>query len=616
MRKILCFFALFFYMLWPLRAQQTTDSGGSTLVTDFESGYSFDALHSHSGRGALRVKAGVHSLSNIRLVYKKGASLSIEAFGHFASSFGTLTGKQWADMTIITTGTRLPGTVIAGEVSKVVSSANPVPALVTAAVTAGKYYHNQKVPDAAMQVSYFTNDNKLVHSEYIELTNKARNNWQPLVSRYKPIEDGYAQVSFLNSSPKITYFDDLTATGIDKVERVSFQSNQLVSVKTVMPVKVKNGVNAKETIGVDSSHVISDGAVPNGVPQEPIDGGELPPVVVTPDDGSPGPAVPTTPTNPTIPFPVIPGSGGSDGGGGGSGGGGSTPGTSPNSGLPANPVVNQVYTISKPDGTKVKYQYVCTGASCVWKIVEVSLPQATVIANSNNYNWLPRIPTNGVTILTPAADFAYTYSTATSSWTGLPVPTSENVRDETNNPCVSRIIKQIFASKGNIFSDILNKTFGSTAKADLVIFFDPTMQSPGGTTTFQGNPVDRINISVNPKLIAAGASQEALAATILHELFHAYWDYERLVNKNTTVPATEDAQHDQIADTERTKIQAMLVALFPGMNVDMAEALSWAGLERRPAFSKLTIQKQSNIKLINSQEHAELGFTPQGTKCP
>ncbi|MDJ1498303.1 hypothetical protein QNI19_35540 [Cytophagaceae bacterium DM2B3-1] len=577
-----------------------------TLITDFESGYSFDALHSHSGRGALRVKAGVHSL-DLRLIYQKGSSVSIEAYGHFATLSGTLTGKQWADMTVITAGTRLPGTVIAGEVSKVVSTANPVPALVTAAVTAGKYYHSQKVPDAAMQVSYFTNENKLVHSEYIGLTGKGRNKWQSLISQYEAKEDGYAQVSFLNSSPKITYFDDLTATGIDKVERESLQSNQLASVKTVIPVKVKNGVSAKETIGVDSSNVISDGAVPNGVPQEPIDGGELPPVVVTPDDGSPGPAVPTTPTNPTIPFPIIPGSGGS--GGGGSGGGGSTPGTSPNPGLPANPVVNQVYTISKPDGTKVKYQYVCTGASCVWKIVEVSLPQATVIANSNNYNWLPRIPTNGVTILTPAGDFAYTYSTATSSWTGKPVPASVAPKTITNtmkNPCHKVVIDNI---NNTTFTGIMNsvfKTFSSTKTVNVTIgdftnsdkgldgktevgINNTGMRFPsdGGAEKVFTNPVESIDVYIYMNTTAlSSASNEYIAATYYHEMVHAFI--------NTYLFLGPNAQHDLMNCSWVEPMADALVQTFPTMDPWEAKAIVLGGLETyKDDVTKLNIVRES-----------------------
>jgi len=370
----------------PIAQQQPAlvIGSGQTLSLDFEKGYPMDGLHARSGKGAIRVKAGVHSLNPMRFFYSKGKPVSFAAYGHFATQrTAPLSMRQRAGIAAFTTRVQLTSPLWSAEMSPALSSPSPLPALAALAATVVKNHRNRQVPDAFMNINYFNRKRELLHTQILPLGKQARNQWQPLAANYQPSENGYAEVSFVNASARVAYFDDLSGSGIDSV--------------AVPQGMCGTGGNPDCTL--DEVIVYPEGGGGGNGGGGNGGGGT--------GGGSGGGG--------------YGGGSGGGGGGGGSGGSGGGSGTTPD-GFPSNPVQGQTHTVMSSNGQQVLYQYSCTGSNCVWRIVLVTIPEQTVTAERNTYGYLPTTPINGQLVVHLANNnqrILYTYDADNLRWRGV-----------------------------------------------------------------------------------------------------------------------------------------------------------------------------------------------------
>jgi hypothetical protein len=161
---------------------------------------------------------------------------------------------------------------------------------------------------------------------------------------------------------------------------------------------------------------------------------------------------------------------------------------------------------------------------------------------------------------------------------------SKNVIDFTKNPCIKDIITKLFGSKSNLFSDILNKTFGNDSDAELDIRFAENTLT--GTTDGKTSGTQySYDIFLNEVMMARNSSKQYITSTMIHELLHAYMDYESRVKKNPIfLGKSESQQHEYMAVNYVDDMRDIIIALYPDFNVDEAEALAWGGLEGTAAY--------------------------------
>ena len=403
----------------PIAQQQPAlvIGSGQTLSLDFEKGYPMDGLHARSGKGAIRVKAGVHSLNPMRFFYSKGKPVSFAAYGHFATQrTAPLSIRQRAGIAAFTTRLQLTSPVWSAEMSPALSSPSPLPALAALAAAAVKNHRNRQVPDAFMNINYFNRKRELVHTQILPLTRQARNQWQPLVSTYHPTENGYAEVSFANASARIAYFDDLSGGGIDSVvvtngyqvyQRTTDLRSDLDSV--LVTYRLPCGTEGQAPCNLTEVIVIpTNGGSDNGNNGGGHNGG-----------GTGGGNT---------------GGGGFVGGGGSGSGGGSTGGsggdTKPvdeqppahDSSFPPDPRPGDTHVINNQNGSRFTYQYRCiNGNDCQWIVIAVVLPEATVRANISQYSFLPVNPINFQSVVGPdGMRYLYTFGTWHGNLLNLP----------------------------------------------------------------------------------------------------------------------------------------------------------------------------------------------------
>ncbi|PWA11559.1 hypothetical protein [Flavobacterium laiguense] len=109
--------------------------------------------------------------------------------------------------------------------------------------------------------------------------------------------------------------------------------------------------------------------------------------------------------------------------------GGSSASTSTNKPtLPANPINNQTYKFTDPDGVCTEYIYKSSINS--WHILEVILPNIIISRNKDNYGILDfQWPVDNQKVFDPSTNIFYTYDGGSDSWSGIPGESPKNPCD-------------------------------------------------------------------------------------------------------------------------------------------------------------------------------------------
>jgi hypothetical protein len=204
--------------------------------------------------------------------------------------------------------------------------------------------------------------------------------------------------------------------------------------------------------------------------------------------------------------------------------------------------------------------------------------------------------------------------------------------------CTNEIADKIKNVNEPVFKNIIEK-FNNPNSPYKVNVFNGPIQGSGSMaqtqpTTVRGtyNIVTNENYTTETSLIAT--------ANILHEYIHAYfntlWDdwknnrnthayddypvlKEYYIDKTYSSIYSEDAHHEQIADSFINNISDALKELEPGSSDQYYKDMAWATLFNTPVYeSDLNETEQKRIKTIRESEVTNTereGNQPQGKPC-
>lgn len=203
------------------------------------------------------------------------------------------------------------------------------------------------------------------------------------------------------------------------------------------------------------------------------------------------------------------------------------------------------------------------------------------------------------------------------------------VIDSLDNPCFQSVKNRfMLSSNGHASSSnigiLLNLSFGLSNTWNIVFKDEQSMIKDGlileGSAQARynpQNPTQQIDVVITLSESAlANSSQQYIAATLIHEIQHAYL---RMIN-----PSSVSDGHEYMASQEvRNMLQDGLLSAFPNqLSLQDAEALTWSGLNEdqngNPITQAWTDFKTNNpasanqLQTIASQHAQGLG----GIKCP
>ncbi len=179
-----------------------------------------------------------------------------------------------------------------------------------------------------------------------------------------------------------------------------------------------------------------------------------------------------------------------------------------------------------------------------------------------------------------------------------------------SDSCFTAVLNKIAAnSLNNALSNILNNFYvGQNAE----LYFnnsDIGLSSVDADAAILNLPYNRFQITLNESAMV-GASQEYIAATILHEVVHTYFNMSGISTGN------ELAQH-QMMTKYIEPMSELIHYLFKDLSYEEADALAWGGLGKTDVWSTLTPAQQNSINSIN-QYYKNVNGTranAPGTKC-
>ena len=185
----------------------------------------------------------------------------------------------------------------------------------------------------------------------------------------------------------------------------------------------------------------------------------------------------------------------------------------------------------------------------------------------------------------------------------------QEITKNVNNPCISGTLNTVISSNlSNNITNILYNTFGGTQDFN-INFIDGSLNDymkDGSTTSYlYSNGRMDFTVTLNTDVLP-DASKEYTAATIYHEILHAY------LSTAGTPPGT-GLQHIAMANDYVSKLTAALMTAFPNLSLLDAQALSWGGLQDTPAFDAIGASDPTlynNLKAINSQYRVNSKGTP------
>ena len=209
----------------------------------------------------------------------------------------------------------------------------------------------------------------------------------------------------------------------------------------------------------------------------------------------------------------------------------------------------------------------------------------------------------------------------------------EDILDNTNNPCVSDIIKTLQEKdmRGALVPNLVGKShlsqidldlFGECTNYDLII----DIKELGNN--IEGYPINAQtkgfeSITLDDDLVRE-ATQLSIAKTLIHESLHVYINLK--TNKYNTnkdfyyaVKAYYDkfktsnlSQHNFMADFVEALAYSLSAYDFNKEDISYYKAMSWGGLESSDAYKKLS-NKDEIQKIIKNERYAKKGA--KSTKC-
>lgn len=202
---------------------------------------------------------------------------------------------------------------------------------------------------------------------------------------------------------------------------------------------------------------------------------------------------------------------------------------------------------------------------------------------------------------------------------GTPQPCPEKIRldivDSLKNKCLKDVLAKLKMDKNlnNKISEIIQNIFNKNDKVNITFkeYTDPSAGPARTEVPDRRNGVFNETINLNLAHFN-GSSQEFAAIVMVHEVLHAYMNYDNKYYLNQL------AQHQDIAERYVYEIKNLILNIYPGMDEKDAYAIILNGLK-----DALGPSKDDFIQLLNKQykvndpfgiyESYRNGFS--GTKC-
>lgn len=188
-------------------------------------------------------------------------------------------------------------------------------------------------------------------------------------------------------------------------------------------------------------------------------------------------------------------------------------------------------------------------------------------------------------------------------------PSVDNLVDD---PCLHSTVDVVISRDcQNKITTFINNTFANSNTFNLEFVDMPNHPTRDAVCDVRGILLDRFTATItlyNNQLNSA--SQEYIAATILHEVVHAWIEY--------SYPNTSDQinQHNLMASSWRFEaMKTALMEIFPNLGEQDAIDLTWGGNYQTTAFMTKPPTEQQQIIDRNNQFKNHTPNGP-GTPCP
>ena len=186
---------------------------------------------------------------------------------------------------------------------------------------------------------------------------------------------------------------------------------------------------------------------------------------------------------------------------------------------------------------------------------------------------------------------------------------TKDVTDNIDDTCIKATFDKITSlNMRNNISDILHNTFGGSKDFNIHFHDDPL-----GDVMKDGNTVPVIwpsgrmdfDITLNSEVLP-NSSREFTAATIYHEILHAYLRTTGLIGNLN--------HHNSMANDFATKLANALQNAFPGLDPLDAKGLAWGGLDGSAAYDSIRVNHPSELLDLQSR-NAQHRVNSKGTPC-
>jgi hypothetical protein len=141
----------------------------------------------------------------------------------------------------------------------------------------------------------------------------------------------------------------------------------------------------------------------------------------------------------------------------------------------------------------------------------------------------------------------------------------ENVKDSTNNPCVTDVVNQLSILNENL-PVLIRNFFSSNGNFSMTLKMADLGQGSGGIT-YSNISSSEFEVKINSYFNEA--TNLALATTIMHEAFHCQlmsWFREAIINNNQVLKEQLAAQYGYIFSQEIISIDSSLAPIVHGGN--------------------------------------------------
>ena len=193
------------------------------------------------------------------------------------------------------------------------------------------------------------------------------------------------------------------------------------------------------------------------------------------------------------------------------------------------------------------------------------------------------------------------------------IPELKEFKNFIEDPCLAEVFAHVISNSfNNNITNILHNTFNATNDYNL-LFMDGNLND-NSLDAYTYPPIPYQNSRIELQIILntgvlKGASNEYIAATIYHEVIHAY-----KIARGNGFFGDESTQHQTMALNYLNSMIDFLRNAYPNLTRDEAEALSWGGLERTPIYAfnmRQNPNRMTDLAILNQLHRTK----KRGTIC-